>query len=73
MEYYADPLDRATVEQDRLLQEQIRQARKPGETPIPLAESCHNCGEPFDDPSRFCDADCRDDFEKRRKSQFYKR
>lgn len=28
---------------------------------------CLNCREPIDKSKPFCDADCRDDFEKRRK------
>ncbi|KAF1366396.1 hypothetical protein [Yokenella regensburgei] len=30
---------------------------------LPLTGLCHNCSEPVD--THFCDADCRDDYEKR--------
>lgn len=65
MEHYADPLDRATVEQDRLLEEQLRAARANQEKPLPFTGQCHNCEEGLEDPKRFCDADCRDDYEQR--------
>ncbi len=31
--------------------------------------SCHNCGEAVLSDARFCDSDCRDDFEKREKNR----
>lgn len=31
--------------------------------------SCHNCGEAVLADARFCDPDCRDDFEKREKNR----
>lgn len=63
MENYADPLDRSVAEQDMILQEQLRLARKPVHT-LAYTGKCHNCGEPLADPQRFCDADCRDDHAK---------
>lgn len=31
---------------------------------LPITGTCYNCDEPIPD-ARFCDADCRDDYEKR--------
>lgn len=67
-ENYADPVDRAVVEQERLLEEQLRQARKPQHTLL-YSGSCYNCLEPLAHPDRFCDADCRDDYEKIKRSR----
>ena len=67
-ENYADPVDRAVVEQERLLEEQLRLARKPVET-LAYIGSCHNCHEPLAEPLRFCDSDCRDDHEKIKRSR----
>jgi hypothetical protein len=67
-ENYADPVDRAVVEQDRLLEEQLRIARKPVHT-LAYIGSCHNCSEPLPEPNRFCDADCRDDHAKLQRSR----
>ena len=36
--------------------------------PPPCGE-CHYCGEPLNDGRRFCDADCRDDWQKRQAAQ----
>lgn len=65
MEHYADPLDRATVEQERLLEEQLRVARETLPKDLPFTGECHNCSEPLPLQTRFCDSDCRDDYEKR--------
>jgi hypothetical protein len=62
-ENYADPVDRAGVEQENILQEQLRLARKPVAT-LAYKGSCYNCDEPLPEPQRFCDSDCRDDHEK---------
>lgn len=71
-ENYADPVDRAVVEQERLLEEQLRLARqKPTEAMIFIGR-CYNCREPLADPQRFCDVDCRDDYEKIRRSRAQK-
>ncbi|MFZ5001157.1 hypothetical protein ACOY5P_17445 [Enterobacter asburiae] len=34
---------------------------------LPFTGLCHNCSEPLDNV-HFCDADCRDDYEKRLQS-----
>ncbi|HDR2590893.1 hypothetical protein ACEV60_27295 [Enterobacter ludwigii] len=34
---------------------------------LPVTGLCHNCSEPLDNV-HFCDADCRDDYEKRLQS-----
>lgn len=41
-------------------------ARRKPSGPAPTGE-CHNCGESLAGDLRFCDADCRDDFERRQK------
>lgn len=63
-ENFADPVDRAVVEQEKLLAENLRVARARMTDPAPYKGTCYNCGEPLPAPNRYCDEDCRDDFEK---------
>lgn len=60
----ADSLDQAseieTLERERI----IAAARNRGPE-LPRTGFCHNCREPV--PELFCDSDCRDDWEKRRR------
>lgn len=63
-ENYADPVDRAVVEQEAALAESLRLARASAPSPLPFIGSCYNCREPLADPLRFCDEDCRDDYQK---------
>lgn len=56
----SDPSDLAT-ERERLYREAALRARKPmGPKPSGF---CLNCGEPVRPPRRWCDKDCRDDWE----------
>lgn len=58
----ADIIDMAH-EREELLREAALENRKPG-AGAPNGR-CFNCDEPLTDGHRFCDADCRDDWEKR--------
>lgn len=69
MENYADPVDRASVEQQRLLEENIRAAKATAAPPLPAKGFCYNCDEPLSEGERFCDKDCRDDHEQRLRSR----
>ena len=69
MEHYADPMDRATVESERLLEEQLRVARSAKPQLLAYIGECHNCGEGLEPGHRFCDTHCRDDHEKRLRSR----
>jgi len=69
MENIADPVDRAVLEQEIILQEQLRQARKKPLVQLAYIGHCHNCHEPLADQLRFCDVDCRDDHEKIQRSR----
>ena len=61
-----DDIDRATAENERWLQRVLAQ-RKP-QTVLIANGFCHNCHEPLaDQERRFCDADCRDDWQLRTK------
>ena len=65
MERYADPSDRATAEQELLLADQLRVAQENKPQVLPYIGECHNCEAKLPPLTRFCDADCRDDFERR--------
>lgn len=69
MEHYADPMDRATVESERLLEEQLRVARSAKPISLPATGKCHNCDGGVQPTHRFCDSDCRDDYERMKRSR----
>lgn len=54
-----DQLDRAQQENDLHLSLQLKH-RKPT---LPAVGKCHWCGEVTPEDARFCDADCRSDYE----------
>jgi hypothetical protein len=60
----ADPADEASDFIDQELARQIAAAKnqaRPAKTPV---GTCHHCGEKVDKGMIFCDADCRDDFDR---------
>lgn len=60
----ADPLDRAATETEYTIAVALS-ARKP-EGPV-ADGACHNCGEEVPDGLRWCNAQCRDDWERDQK------
>lgn len=61
----SDPNDRATEHEEQMREAAIRNNRKASG---PVANgSCHYCGERVPEPMRWCDADCRNDWERMRK------
>ena len=60
----ADIADIANDRADADLARAIKAARASHQS-IEYTGVCHNCGEPLPAPLRFCDDDCRDDFEHR--------
>lgn len=61
-----DTLDYVEEQQSFLHQLRIDSARK--HKRLPATGSCYYCREPLD-KALFCDADCRDDYEKTQKAQ----
>jgi hypothetical protein len=61
-----DMADEADIASERaeIRLEAARRFRYPS---LPDVGACHSCGEMLDDGRRFCDADCRDDWEAARK------
>jgi hypothetical protein len=58
----ADEIDRANDEAERFLSEALKNARG---GPVLLAcGQCRYCGEGVAEGLRFCDADCRDDYDR---------
>ena len=59
----SDPSDRATQREQEMLSDALENvACRPS---LPYTGHCHNCGDITGGGRRFCDADCRDDYEKR--------
>ena len=63
----ADEVDIADEVAETILQAQIERARKEQEA-VTATGYCLSCGEPIADSTRrWCDADCRDDWERERR------
>lgn len=67
---FGDPIDRADIEIQRTIDMGIANARAQLNAGPRLSPKgiCYNCDEPFEMQDRqvklFCDADCRDDYER---------
>ena len=59
----ADIADITTARQE-LEEEILRQYKRVEGGPAPIGR-CHNCDEPLEGDDRFCDADCRGDWQAR--------
>jgi len=59
-----DDADLSDLKQEELLRRQIAytMTKKPE---LPATGECYNCEEELPPGARFCDSDCRDDWEKR--------
>jgi hypothetical protein len=64
-EFEADPLDVASRLEAAEREACVAAARN--RPSMPAVCACYNCGEPLRPGLLFCDADCRDDYEKRQK------
>lgn len=60
----ADEIDQANDRAQRDLELALAAAAVHA-PPLPATGWCYNCAEPLDDERRFCDEDCRDDYEHR--------
>lgn len=60
----ADAADQAGDLTDIYLSAAISRANQTPKT-LPAKGECYNCEEPLPDKERFCDHDCRDDYEYR--------
>lgn len=61
----ADPIDEANDLVIRENEQAVENALNRPDEPLPQTGRCHNCGEPVTE--LFCDADCRDDWERRKR------
>lgn len=59
----ADTIDYAEAAYSKILEASISKSRL--HRKLPDIGHCYNCQEPLNSGSLFCDADCRDDYEKR--------
>lgn len=66
---FPDPVDRASHEGQLELERALAaaKAKQAAERPLPYKGTCYNCDEPLDRGERFCDEDCRDDYDWRTK------
>ena len=62
-----DEIDRASELEERQRADALSRVRT--RVGLLLCGACHNCGERLPAGRLFCDADCRDDFEKRTRKQ----
>lgn len=63
-----DEIDRSQLQQEAMLAAQISAARKQT-AGLAYTGRCHNCGDVTSEERRFCDADCRADYDARRQSE----
>ena len=63
----ADIADQANDRADQFLQHSLAVAAKGGA--LPFKGECHNCQAELASPLRFCDHDCRDDWQRRNPSR----
>lgn len=61
-------MDDADLTQERMEKEMALQLRVRRPELLPNS-MCHNCGEAVLADAKFCDVDCRDDWEKREKNR----
>lgn len=63
-------MDDADRTQERIEIELALRLKARQQTPdLPPTGSCYNCGEAVLSDARWCDADCRDDWQKREKNR----
>lgn len=62
----ADIIDLANDRAEEILEDALKKAKR--EALVPTGR-CHNCDETIQPGQRFCDTDCRDDWEYRNKVQ----
>lgn len=60
----SDEIDRANERSEQFLQHSLGNAMKAKPTMPPIG-CCYNCEAPLEGDARFCDSDCRDDFQLR--------
>jgi hypothetical protein len=65
----ADISDRATEAEERAREVALKNQLAKYKV-IPFIGKCHNCEEPLNNGRRFCDLDCRNDFDYRLKRAF---
>jgi hypothetical protein len=56
--------DMATMQEELARDTCVAAVRARANTPIPTSEKCWHCGEPTENGARWCDADCRDRWER---------
>lgn len=61
----ADIIDQASHLEEMERQHQLNRVRESAANTIKATGNCLNCDEPLDDNRRWCDADCRDDWQRR--------
>ena len=62
-----DIFDQASEQEEMLRNAAISNARVPIQKILPIGK-CYNCEESLGDEHLFCDADCRDDWQKRNRA-----
>lgn len=64
MSKFSDPCDEASHNEEAFTQRSIEAVLNQGGQPtLPFKGSCHNCGDSVEDPRRFCDEECAEEYE----------
>lgn len=59
----SNPADEAAKYEEVFTQAAIERAKNANGKRLVFTGFCHNCQDPVDEPQRFCDADCRSDYD----------
>lgn len=64
MQRYSDPLDAAADRAEEFNQRSIDNILRQGGQPVlPFKGTCYNCLDKLENPKRFCDEDCAEEYE----------
>ena len=63
-----DDADKASLHEQMTITAAIKSVRQRSK-PLPPVGYCYYCSEPLKGGERFCDTDCRDDYERQEKSK----
>lgn len=64
MSKFSDPADEAAHIEEQFTQRSIEAVLRAGNQPqLPFTGRCHDCGDTVQDPRRFCDEECAQEWE----------
>lgn len=59
----SDTVDQASKVEEMFTQRGIEMARQASKVRLPFTGACHDCGAAVEEPRRFCDEECAEEYE----------